>query len=254
MQEYIKDWTNYTLTIPSDRGDLTVKWSDVNELAKWSNMQAGLYLQNQTSSLQLFFEHFPRWYNMFWGQRHRQGIFNGIPDGSKIIDIGSGVGVIDLLLYSYIPNSKFWLIDKEGFAFKPGVYYDPNYPEYNSWAPVVDAISTSGFDPDRFTMQGPDVAFPEDVDCITSYLSWGWHYPKDTYWKQVMGSLKTGGRLVMDIRVLADRDVVGEITEDMKSEPMLHAFDIKLPDHVDAMPSPDPSKPLGYRAMWIKKS
>lgn len=251
MQEYLNDWTKYKLTLPTDRGDLVVKWADVETLAKWSNIQAGLYLKAESSSLQAFFENFPNWYKYFWEQRHGQGLFN-LPEGSRIMDIGCGVAVIDLLLYSYIPNSKFYLLDKEGFEFRPGIFYDEKYPVYNSWSPVVDAIKTSGFDPERFTIQGPDIPFPEDLDCITSYLSWCWHYPKEIYWDRAFNSLKKGGKLILDVRVLADRDVMGEIAEAMKCEPQAWGFDKKLPKHVDNMPTPEGSLYSGYRAMWTK--
>ena len=251
IEDYTQDWTKYTLTIPSDRGDLIVKWSDVNELAKWSNIQAGLYLQNQSSSLQLFFEYFPRWYQRFWTQRYDQGLFN-LPEGAKIIDVGSGIAVIDLLLASYIPNSKFWLVDKEGFEFRTGIYYDKDYPMYHNWSPVIDAIQTTNIDPSRFSLLGSSDDFPEDVDCITSYLSWGWHYPIDTYWDKAYNSLKKGGKLILDIRALPDKDVIGDITEKMKSTPVLHPFDKRLPKHVDNLPPPTESAVSGWRAMWTK--
>jgi hypothetical protein len=68
-----------------------------------------------------------------------------------------------------------------------------------------------------------------------------------------MSCLKKGGRLIMDIRSLPDRDIINEISEDMKSQPDLYPFQIKLPAHIDNMPSPDPSKPVGYRATWVRK-
>lgn len=251
MQEFIKEWTKYTLKIASDKGDLLVRWNDVNELAKWSNIQAGLYLQNQPSNLQLFFEYFPKWYQHFWNQRHAQGVFD-LPNEAKIIDIGSGVSVIDLLLASYIPNSKFWLVDKEGFEFRPGVYYDINYPMYHNWGPVVDAIQASEFNPERFFFLGQDSDFPEDVDCVTSYLSWGWHYPIETYWNKAYNSLKKGGKLVMDLRALEHKDVISELSEIMKSKPVLQPFDKRLPKHVDNMAPPEGSTVSGWRAMWVK--
>lgn len=252
MSNFTSEWNTYKLKTETDRGIIEIKWSDADTLAQWSNIQAGLYLQNEASSRQLFYEHFTRWYQMFWNQRFRQGIFN-LSDDAVIMDIGSGVAVIDMILAKYLPKSKFYLLDKEGFEFYPGVYYDSNYPQYHNWSPVIDAIKTNGFESNRFTILNQDSAFPEQVDCITSYLSWGWHYPKDVYWDKVMGSLKIGGMLVMDLRPLEDRDIIAEITEDMKSDPVLHPFEIKLPKHVDDRPTPDPSKPSGHRAMWIRK-
>jgi hypothetical protein len=252
MTEYTTEWDNYNLTVNSDQGPLTVKWKDADSLARWSNMQAGLYLQ-QTNTLQTFYECFPKWYQMFWDSRFKQGAFD-LADDAVILDIGSGVAVVDLLLALYLPKSKFYLLDKEGFEFYPGVYYDVNYPIYNSWSPVVDAIQTTNLDPNRFNMIGPNDKILEQVDCITSYFSYCWHYPKDTYWDLVMNSLKIGGKLVLDIRMLTDRDVVKEITEDMKSEPTIHWFDKKLPSHIDNMPAPKEGMPIGGRFIWTRNT
>lgn len=252
MKEYIKDWTKYTLSIESSRGSLEVKWSNVNDVAQWANMHNGLYLQNQPSSLQLFFEHFKDWNQKFWTQREMQGAFN-LPDDAKIIDIGAGTAVVDFLLASYLPESKFWLIDKEGFGFKHGINYAVDYPCYHDWSPVRDAIITTGFDKDRFTLMSPENLWPAEVDCVTSYFSWGWHYPIETYWDKVMSSLRIGGKLILDIRRLPNRDVINEISEKLGSDAVLFPFDNKLPEHVDSLPNPEPDKPLGHRALWIRK-
>jgi SAM-dependent methyltransferase len=252
LSDFTSDWNKYKLDVTTDRGVLSVKWNDANNLALWSNIQAGLYLQD-TNSLQTFYEHFPRWYQMFWDARFKQGLFD-VSDNSVILDIGCGVAVIDLLLAQYLPQSKFYLLDKEGFSFRPGVYYDSNYPEYNSWEPVHDAINTTGLDSSRFTMLTPEDQWPEHVDVITSYLSYCWHYPKETYWNKVLDTLKVGGKLILDVRSLPDRDVVNEITEDMKSEPVAHWFDIKLPAHIDNMPAPKEGMPLGGRFIWTRNT
>jgi SAM-dependent methyltransferase len=251
MEDFTKEWNHYTLTVNSDRGPLVVKWQDADTLAQWSNIQAGLYLQEK-NTLQTFYEHFPRWYQMFWDARARQGLFD-LADDAVILDIGSGLAVVDLLLASYLPKSKFYLLDKEGFEFYPGVYYDHNYPEYNSWQPVHDAINATGFDSSRFTIMSPCDQFPEQVDCITSYLSWCWHYPKEIYFDRAYDSLKVGGKLILDVRTLPGKNIVEEITEKMKSKPVAHWFDVKLPAHIDNMPSPEPGMPLGGRFMWTKQ-
>jgi len=250
LSDFTQDWNKYKLDINTDRGPLTVKWNDAANLALWSNIQAGLYLQ-EINSLQTFYEHFPRWYQMFWDARFNQGLFN-LPNDSVIMDIGCGVAVIDLLLAQYLPQSKYYLLDKEGFSFRKGVYYDPEYPEYNSWEPVYDAINATGLDINRFTVMNPESLWPEQVDVITSYLSYCWHYPKDTYWERVLSTLKIGGKLILDVRTLTDRDIVGEISEDMKSEPVAYWFDIKLPKHIDNMPAPKEGMPVGGRFMWTR--
>ncbi len=246
----------YTLKIRTNKGPTFVKWSNVDDLARYANLQSGFYLQSdQSFSRELLLDNFEFWNQMFWDQRQNQGMLD-YSDGSKILDIGAGMSVIDLLLYNYVPNSKFYLLDNEelnsDFA-KLGprkICYSEQYPYYNSWAPVKDAISASNFDPNRFLFLSSIDQIKEQMDVVTSYLSWGFHYPKDVYWTPVFDILKTGGKLVLDIRPLHDRDIIGEITEAMKSEPTKFSFP-KVPTYVDNFDGPNKDV-VGYRCMWIK--
>jgi SAM-dependent methyltransferase len=249
--DFTNEWNKYELKVDTDRGPIVVKWNDADSLARWANIQAGLYLQ-KTNSLQTFYEYFPKWYQLFWNARFKQGAF-ALADDAVILDIGSGVAVVDLLLASYLPKSKFYLLDQEGFEFQSGIYYDADYPIYHNWDPVVDAISASGLDQNRFVFLNPKNVWPEQVDAITSYFSYCFHYPKEKYWANILSSLKIGGKLILDVRMLADRDVVEEITEDMKCQPTVHWFDSKLPSHVDNMPSPKEGMPVGGRFIWTRK-
>lgn len=248
---------DYTLEINSNKGKLNVTWKNIENLAKYANTQSGFYLMDSKClDSSLFLEHFQKWNQMFWNQRQSQGMFN-FPDNATIVDIGSGMSVVDLLLYSYIPNSKFYLIDNEGWdenfvnPTTSKVCFSENYPIYNSWAPVQDAIESSNFDQSRFIFQNTEQPFPENIDVITSYLSWCFHYPKSTYWEQATSSLKKGGKLILDVRPLKDQDVIGEISEELKSEPVKFLFPI-LPKYVDNYPPIDPNA-SGYRCMWEKK-
>lgn len=247
----------YTLDIQTNKGLINVKWSNVDDLALYANLQSGFYLQsNQSFSKDLLLENFTAWNQMFWNQRQNQGMLD-YSDGSKILDIGAGMSVIDLLLYNYIPDSKFYLLDTEtldkDFAIvgPRDICYSENYPYYNSWAPVKDAIATSGFNINRFNFLN-SIDQVEEMDVVTSYLSWCFHYPKDIYWDKVFKILKPGGKLVLDIRLLHDRDVIGEITEAMKSHPVTFAFP-KVPNYVDTFSSPEKDI-IGYRCLWTKQS
>lgn len=245
---------SYTLTINTDKGDLSVKWTNVDDLAKFANLQSGFYFsKDKKYTSDLLFEKFTNWNQFFWDQRRNQGIFN-LPENSKILDIGSGVAVIDLLLYSYINKSSFYLVDKDQFDIThleedlPKNPYALDYPTYNSWNVVEDAIRTSNFDRSRFNFLDVDSDFPENVDAVTSYFSWCLHYPKEVYWDRVKNSLKKGGLLVLDVRPIHERDVIGEISEELKSNPTKHAFPV-----VDI----DSYKPVDdgvscYRCVWIK--
>jgi len=250
MDLYTKNWLRYNLEIKTSKGPVNLSWSDVNELARWSNIQAGLYIRGQESTLQLFYEYFPKWYQMFWDRRDSQGLYN-LQDDAKIVDVGSGIAVQDLLLAKYLPQSTFTLVDKEGFEFKPGIFYEKDYPEYNSWAPVVDCINTSDIDPSRFKMQGPEEEWPDEVDAVTSYLSWCWHYPKETYWQKTLDHLKIGGTFAVDVRLIPNEDVMGEISEAMKSDPVSTIEFNNIPKHVDNMKTEDGERMVsGYSAIW----
>lgn len=248
----------YTLNIQTNKGPVAVKWSNVNNLALYANLQSGFYLQsNQSFSKELLLENFVSWNQMFWNQRQNQGMLD-YAEGSKILDIGAGMSVIDLLLYNYVPNSKFYLLDNEemntDFA-KLGpreICYSENYPYYNSWSPVKDAITTSNFNEDRFVFLNSIYEVQEQMDVITSYLSWCFHYPKETYWVKAYELLKFGGKLILDIRPLHNQDVIGEISEIMKSNPVKFAFP-KVPNYVDTFNGPEKDI-VGYRCMWIKNT
>jgi len=246
----------YTLKINSSRGPLAVSWQDVATLAKFSNLQSGFYLTGtEDYGLDLFYNNFQQWNQTFWSLRETQGMLD-FPKDAKIADIGSGVAVIDLLLYSYIPNSKFYLIDDTSEDIEwlgsslPDTPYTDHYPVYNSWAPVNDAITSSGFDITRFVMYNTDFILTEEVDAITSYFSWCFHYPKDVYWNRVIPALKKYGKLILDIRPLHNKDVIGEISEELKSEPVMWKFPY-VGKHIDNFNHVEDTS--GYRCMWIKK-
>jgi hypothetical protein len=249
----------YSLNIDTAKnGTLTVKWSDLDALALYANLQSGFYLQSEQSfSKELLLDNFKNWNQMFWSQRENQGMFN-YPEGAKILDIGAGMSVVDLLLYNYIPNSEFYLLDVENLdqdfaTLGPRtICYSETYPYYNSWAPVKDAIMTSNFDQNRFNFLNAIDQIPQELDVITSYLSWCCHYPKDIYWDKVFTSLKTGGKLILDVRPLHNRDVIEEISDAMKSHPVKFTFP-KVPNYVDTFNGPEKDV-VGYRCMWSKKS
>jgi len=247
-----KDWETYTLSVNTDKGVIDLHWSQTDNLAKNATLQSGLFGGvGKVFSKQLFYEQFPTWNQQQWNQRANLGAFD-LPDNATIIDIGSGIAVNDLLLSKYLPDSNFVLIDKEEQKFELGIYFSDSYPAYNDWASTKDAIATSGIDPGRFTFSNGEEEWPE-ADCITSYFSWCFHYPKERYWEKVLNSLKIGGKLVLDIRLLADRDILGEISEELKCEPIMFEYPNIIPEHIDNLKSPDPDI-FGHRAVWTREA
>lgn len=249
------------LNVNSNKGTLTVKWSDVDLLAQYATPQGGCFFtslaeidwSSSNKFTPLHNKHFYRWYQELWNKRAQLGVFD-IPANSKIVDIGCGASIIDLLLYSYIPNSNFYLVDQEGewpSNLSPkDISFSEQHPFYHSWKVVKDAISTTGFDKERFNFLDPSSDFPADVNLIMSSASWCFHYSKDQYWDKVMSSLRVGGKLFLDVRLLADRDVIGEISEDLKSKPTMIKIP-QLPNYLDVTPSIE-SDTLGYSCVWTR--
>lgn len=245
----------YTLNIKTSKGDVSVSWNNLELLASCASIQAGRYLKSDTSNINLHQENFKNWNQMFWTQRENMGAFD-LPKAATIVDIGAGASIVDLLLYSYIPHSKFYLIDGDSWniSFKdgvtPSVCFSENYPVYNSWQVVLDAIRTSNFNRDRFVLLSPASEFPKEVDAITSYFSYCFHYPKEVYWNKILASLKKGGKLILDVRLLKSKDVIGEISEEMKCEPVKFVLP-ELPKYTDDYEIVEQGI-IGYRCMWTR--
>jgi precorrin-6B methylase 2 len=250
----INNGMGYHLAIESDRGLLNVKWDNIDQLAKYANIQSGFYLTGATSyGVDLHAEHFQRWNQLFWTQRQNLGMFN-LPNDATIVDVGCGIAVVDLLLYSYLPSSNFFLIDRTNVDIEslgnnlPNICYAEDYPVYHSWEPIVDAIESSNFDRKRFNFLDCEHNIPDGVDCITSYLSWCFHYPKERYWHYI-DKLKPGGKLILDVRTLGNRDVIKEITNELGVEPVQWAFPT-VSVSVDRLSN---ETVAGHRCMWTKR-
>jgi SAM-dependent methyltransferase len=246
------------LVINSKKGPLRVSWSNKERLAWYATQQAGCY-HDDVSNVDwespnrfepLHNKHFKAWNQALWSQREKLGVFD-IPNGATIVDIGCGAAVTDLLLYSYVPDSKIYLVDKEGewpINLPPAsVSYSVHHPFYNSWDIVKDAITSSNFDNNRFNMLSPLDQFPADADLIMSSYSYCYHYPKETYWSKIVKSLKPNGKLFLDVRVLDDKDIIEEISEDLKCKPTTieHA---PLPEYLDS------KHVSAYRCLWTNNN
>jgi len=74
------------------------------------------------------------------------------------------------------------------------------------------------------------------------------HYPKEIYWDKVNLILKPGGKLILDVRKLKDRDTVAEISDSFKCKPKMHEFKNTIVPWIDN----NQDDVLGYRCVWTK--
>jgi len=167
--------------------------------------------------------------------RSKAGEFPVIPpefsldfkDIKKIIDVGSGVAQIDLILSQLFPQIDFYLVDKTGYEQDPEnfVYYsksldDKNYHGfYNSFDIIQDIIDNSPINSDRIHFLYPENNWPKNVDVIMSYYSWNWHYPKNIYWNKLLKSLRIGGYLSTTLTLREGEDTIFKISEELGSYP-----------------------------------
>jgi SAM-dependent methyltransferase len=190
------------------------------------------------------------------------GTIDGIDGGMKIIDVGSGIGIHDLLLYQKISNqgmsAKMFLVDKDAYInVRKGIlFYEPEigYNFYNSWAPVENAILAIGLPRSDFMLMSPEDPWPIDSDLIFSTYSWCWHYPPEIYLDKLLASLKIGGKLILDVIHRLDRNFVEEISEVLGSVPI--TTDIQAPKSADHFLNGKQivrNGTIGQQCQWIRK-
>jgi hypothetical protein len=210
-------------SINSFKGPLRIIWNDEETLRYWIERQRTRSAWLKDRPIEEFTEDYQNFLRECWHTREGLQAFN-LPDNARIIDIGSGVGVIDLFLSQYLPTASFYLIDRSLKQYTQGKVFCSDYVFYNSWDPLHDAIKTSNIDPKRFNILSPEDNFPIESDLIMSNFSWCWHYPLDIYIDAVMNSLKVGGKLLLTLRLSESYDIIGAISEKMKSSPYYIPF------------------------------
>jgi SAM-dependent methyltransferase len=208
-----------SININNNNSQLSLSWTNIPELRKWSRMQLGEAYFPKTLTDEEFMSLFEKRIQNNWNRIARNVDITKL---KKIVDIGSGVSTPDLLASKYNPDAEFYLVDKAEYTRKVnGVYYQDVHGHYNSWSVVEDCINASSLDRSKFNFLDPNDNWPGSVDLILSTFSWCWHYPKETYWNKVKSSLKVGGYLLVDVLNLPDRDVVNEISHEFNSSPIV---------------------------------
>ena len=155
--------------------------------------------------------------------RYMCPIMADLPADARILNVGSGIGTFELGL-ARVRNWDFYLLDSHTTSHPLDYareYHGQAHGFYNSWEPLADAVSTMNLDMSRFHCLRPDSAWPTDVDFIMSSFSWCWHYELATYFDKVLGALKPGGILCLDILNQTDSNAVQVISQALNCQPRL---------------------------------
>jgi SAM-dependent methyltransferase len=201
----------HSIKINSDRGILELKYLNFENLK--------LYVKHQIDHLynlsdQEFHVELSNTLQRHWDRKIKLGLFD-FTNTINVLDIGSGVGFLDLLLHKYLNNgSKFYLVDESKYTPEPTQFKSTN-SFYNDWSVFEDLIEHSDISRSDFTLLSTSDEWPEKLDMIMSNHSYMFHYPKELYWEKVIKTIKSNKcRLAFDVLNLKDRDVVKEITNE----------------------------------------
>jgi SAM-dependent methyltransferase len=126
---------------------------------------------------------------------------------SAILDIGCGLGGIDVLLFDHYGRDqdlRFYLVDRTQVDGLITYGFGPSTPFYNSLDLTRQVLVGNGLPAESLhLLDAADDArldIPEPVDLIISLISWGFHYPVSTYIDEAHRLLRPSGRLILDIR------------------------------------------------------
>jgi SAM-dependent methyltransferase len=139
----------------------------------------------------------------------------------RILDIGSGIAGVHLLL-----NSDVCLLDKT--QTDKDLYYGfhERTSFYSSLKLAEKFLRENGFNHKIETQEATEdnqINFEGKFDLVISLISWGFHYPVETYLDKVYDKLEVGGNLIIDVRkgtngleVLKNKFGEGYIVKDYK--------------------------------------
>lgn len=121
-----------------------------------------------------------------------------------ILDIGCGVGGIDVLLYRHYGTPRLYLADRTQTDDRVYYGFTERGAFYNSFGVTRRLLQRNRVPEAELHFRDVDEGFrldiPEAVDLVISLISWGFHYPVSIYADEVRALLRPGGRVILDVR------------------------------------------------------
>ena len=125
------------------------------------------------------------------------------PDDMRILDIGCGLGVIDIFFCRKVAVSRLGLVDIEQTESKHHGFRNEG-AGYNSLTTAANFIADNIPDGTRFETFNPKDrdarTLGGDFNLTTSLLSCGYHYPAATDLDVFVTILATKGQIIIDLR------------------------------------------------------
>lgn len=207
---------SFDFSVTSKNGELRLLWPMSGDMLRLGMQQAGMKREGSDHA-EKFKAAFVQRNKFCWLRYENVGLFDNLPKQPKILDVGCGVGALDMLIAKRLPDSKIWMLDKDEetiYDRNSGIFWGDEYRFfYNRWSLVDDVIKLNGLDKSRFTFLGPNDEWPEDLSIINSSISWCYHYPLSFYKDKLVASLRVGGKLRLDVRNIEGDQMLAEIEE-----------------------------------------
>jgi SAM-dependent methyltransferase len=140
-------------------------------------------------------------------EREFQSLLPALPPTcSQLLDIGCGVAGIDVLLDRHYAAQQPHLHLLDRTQINSSVYYlfEKQPAFYNSLEAARTLLLSNGIADERIHLlvanASGGIATRERMDLVVSLLSWGFHFPVDTYCQQVWERLRPSGVVILDVR------------------------------------------------------
>ena len=242
-----------TIAIDSNGKEITVSWSHESLFNNIIKLQRSILFLKEDEYLLHFkptediADNVQKFFNNLWSRALEEQCYDNLPDNPTIVDIGSGIGIMNVIAYKHLGKTgKFYLLDKSERTYSANhnmeFYHSANHGFYNSRLVTTDVVESSECDLSAFSMIEPGDEWPDEVDLITSWVSYCWHYPLETYWDKVKKHLKVGGKFAIEVLRSADDEfrIIERVSKEFKSIP-----------NIQVMAGIEGNKG-GYRCIWIR--
>ena len=128
-----------------------------------------------------------------------------LPREARVVaDVGCGVGGLDVFLSRhYGGKAELYLVDRTEVQDRIYYGFKPHGAFYNSLSAAKSLLVQNGVEEPRIHLidaRVEDLSTIRNVDLCISLLSWGFHYPVDTYSETVKKFMKKGGVLILDVK------------------------------------------------------
>ena len=115
----------------------------------------------------------------------------------SVLDIGCGLGLIDVFLYKIYGRPRLNLLDGTGEGDNKFDYYE-KCDLYNDMGLTIKTMELNGVD--DFNIIEPYYDGKIKADMIISLYSWCFHYPVETYLNLAKESLTKDGIMILEVK------------------------------------------------------